>query len=169
MAKHKQCKICGQEATIHLTQIIENQIHKIDLCETCAHQKGLVDPEAFGLEHLIANQELDIPASFSEPDSKPSEACSLSGATFGDFQKTGRFGSAECYQKFHKKIIPLLKNMHKGIRHTGKVLSSHENKQELSEVIQLREELQRAIDDERFEEAAKLRDEIKQRTESLHI
>ena len=53
MANPIKCSLCGKPATVHLTQIINNKIHKVDLCEDCAKAKGVTDPAGFSLAVLL--------------------------------------------------------------------------------------------------------------------
>ena len=54
MGESLHCDLCGKPATVHLTQIIKNQIQKVDLCEDCAQSKGVTDPEGFSLADLLS-------------------------------------------------------------------------------------------------------------------
>lgn len=169
MAKSKSCNHCTKPATIHLTQIVENKITKIDLCEECAQKKGLTDPEGLDISQLLAGGGMDVLS--NDGDDTPSGdaiACQLSGATFDDFKKTGRFGSAESYDLFRDKISPMLKNMHRGTKHLGKVPTYCEHKspdKPLEPIESLHKKISQAIEEERFEDAAVLRDEIKKRSQ----
>ena len=57
MANKLKCSLCNEYATVHLTQIINNQIQKIDLCESCAQKKGVTDTEGFSLAEMLSNAE----------------------------------------------------------------------------------------------------------------
>lgn len=164
MAKHKSCIHCSKAATIHLTQIVENKITKIDLCEECAHLQGLTNPEGLDIHSLLAGGALhSLPSSLDGGDYEASDVsiCSISGATFEDFKKTGRLGSAESYNLFQDKLKPILKNMHRGTRHVGKVPSTFVSFKKAESIHDLQKKLVEAIREERFEEAALLRDAIK--------
>jgi protein arginine kinase activator len=89
--------------------------------------------------------------------------CSRCGFTQADFKKAGRLGCPECYQTFSEALGGLLKTMHKGTHHVGKVPEAFRQGRDLSDrVKELQEKLNKAITAEDFEEAALLRDEIKQ-------
>lgn len=154
-----KCIHCDNPATYHLTQIVENKIHKIDLCEECANSQGLTDPDSLDLDALIKQVDTHEEAETLLEDETSTEACSLSGATFEDFKKTGRLGSAACYTLFEDRLMPILKTMHRGDRHVGKTPRSN-TESSGSGVESLQRELQRAISQERYEEAARLRDAI---------
>ncbi|MEM9227648.1 MAG: excinuclease ABC subunit B, partial [Verrucomicrobiota bacterium] len=119
MGESLVCDICGKLATVHLTQIINNKIQKVDLCEECAQQKGVTDPEGFSLSDFMAKNVESVVA----PDAIDGTAliCPSCGSTPRDFKRTGRLGCPSCYDAFDKLIEPLLKGMHRGSDHKGKI------------------------------------------------
>lgn len=156
------CCVCKEKtATVHLTQITGDKMQKVDLCEDCAKQKGVNDQTGFSLADLLlglgASQELEQSAGGT--DTK----CPQCGFTHADFKKSGRLGCAECYKTFAEGLGSLLKSMHKGTRHVGKVPEDLRTKRDLTEQMNsLQKKLAKAIESEDFEQAAQLRDEIKQ-------
>lgn len=159
------CMICKEnEAKVHLTQVLGGKLKKVDLCENCAKEKGVDDPMGFSLADLLmglgASQELAQGAAGVET------ACPKCGFTQADFKKSGRLGCAECYQHFSEGLQSMLKGMHKGLRHTGK--APHEPREgkpltKRARALQqlLQTQLEAAVATEDYEEAARLRDEIK--------
>jgi protein arginine kinase activator len=156
------CCICKEKnATVHLTQIAGEKMQKVDLCEECAKSKGVNDQTGFSLADLLlglgASQELEQTAAGSEA------RCAQCGFTHADFKKSGRLGCAECYVTFAEGLGGLLKSMHKGTRHVGKVPEGLRTKRDIAEQLaSLQKKLNKAIETESFEQAAQLRDEIKQ-------
>ncbi|HHY86979.1 MAG TPA: excinuclease ABC subunit B [Verrucomicrobia bacterium] len=156
------CCICKErEATVHLTQIADNKMQKVDLCEECAKNKGVNDPTGFSLADLLlglgASQEIEQASGGADT------RCPRCGFTQADFKKAGRLGCPECYKTFAEGLETLLKSMHKGTRHVGKVPDSLRQTRDLSDRLKmLQKKLAKAIEEENFEEAALLRDEIKQ-------
>ncbi len=152
MAKPEQCSNCNKPATIHLTQIIDNKIHKVDLCEDCPYKQSVTDPEGFSLADFLMKD----PSSIGKESSVKCEVC---GFTPADFKKTGRFGCPHCYESFKATLQPMLANMHKGTVHRGKVpekaLARLSKKRRLD---QFEEDLRNAIESENYEEAARIRD-----------
>ena len=158
------CDICGgNEATVHLTEIINDKMTKLHLCEGCARKKGGEMEEHFGLNDLLAGL-----ADFGtqlETDVSAKATCPNCGLSYTDFKRTGRLGCGDCYETFRKNLAPLLKRIHGSDRHIGKtprpvskrpkVISEKDRAQEL------RKKLQEAIRMEEFEEAARLRDKIR--------
>ena len=156
------CSICKEkEATVHLTQISGDKMQKVDLCEECAKTKGVNDPAGFSLADLLlglgASQEIEQAAGGVELK------CPRCGFTQADFKKSGRLGCPDCYTTFAEGLEGLLKSMHKGTRHVGKVPEAMRQTCNVSDQLKtLQKKLNKAVEDEDFEQAAALRDEIKQ-------
>jgi protein arginine kinase activator len=158
MANPLKCDLCSKPATVHLTQIVQNKVHKVDLCEECAQAKGVTDPSGFSLADLLLKESLN-PAG----NSGTSMRCEHCGFTQNDFKKHGRFGCPACYDAFKGLIEPMLDNMHKGVTHTGKVPArALERKSLYDRLTKLELDLNEAIKSERYEDAARARDEINQ-------
>ena len=163
-ARCMQCQVCKKEpATVHLTQIIENQVKKVDLCEACAKEKGVNDPTGFSLADLLlglgASQKMEEATAAAGTDI----SCPRCGFTQADFKKTGRLGCADCYEVFADGLEALLKGMHKGTQHKGKVPPTVRKAVDLkTKINKLESDLKAAVAKEDFESAAMLRDEIKQ-------
>lgn len=155
------CDICGKgEATVHLTEIINNAVTKLHLCEDCAKAKASQMEEQFGLAELLgglADFGLQI-----ESDEMSRLKCSNCGFSYMDFKKIGRLGCGECYEAFRKNLTPLLRRIHGSDQHYGKAPIRAQKAVKVRDDIQeLKARLQKAIQMEEFEEAAKLRDQIK--------
>ncbi len=159
------CNVCKlNEATVHLTQIVGEKMHKVDLCEACSKEKGATDPESFSIADLL----LGLGASQEMEQAGPELKCPACGFTQSDFKKSGRFGCAECYRTFSEGLEALLKSMHEGTKHVGKApLALQQSRDAATKLKQLEKRLQKAVTDEDYEAAATLRDEIKQMREKL--
>lgn len=156
MANSLKCDLCSKPATVHLTQIVNNKIHKVDLCEACAQAKGVTDPSGFSLADLLLKASLN-------PEPQGDIRCESCGLTQQDFKKTGRFGCPGCYEAFSGVLDPILDSMHKGTAHVGKVPQRALERRSLYErLTKLETELDQAIKTERYEDAARYRDEIHQ-------
>ena len=163
MGKPLKCDLCEKPATVHLTQIINNQIHKIDLCEACAENKGITDPNGYSIADLLMNPEAE-----EEGAEETALNCPECGYTQREFKKTGRLGCPSCYEAFHGLVKPALAGMHKGEAHKGKVPVRAIKRQSFAERLEtLEEELQQAIESERYEDAARHRDAILELKKSL--
>lgn len=158
MTEKLKCSLCDKEATVHLTQIINHKIHKFDLCESCAQDKGVTDPEGFALADLLQDADIGLPRASDANES----SCPVCGYTHADFQRSGRFGCSDCYTAFSAQLDTVLTDMHTGLRHAGKAptLALQRQSSRLSQ-RNLQEALTRAIAEEDYEQAATLRDEIR--------
>ena len=154
------CGLCKQnKAKVHLTQITGDKMQKVDLCEECAKEKGVTDPAGFSLADLLlglgASQEME------EASGGADLSCPSCGFTQADFKKSGRLGCSDCYQTFAEGLEALLKSMHKGTRHAGKIPVGRRRTQDLRERLEtLQNQLNKAVAAEDFERAAVLRDDI---------
>lgn len=155
------CNICGKkEATVHLTEIVNDQVTKLNLCEDCAREKGAEMEEHFGLSELLAG--LTDMGTAVEPEVAISTKCMNCGMTYQNFRKIGRLGCSECYETFKKELGPLLKRIHGSDRHVGKVpIKGGKTIKDTRTLQDLKMQLEKAIQTEAFEEAAKLRDKIR--------
>lgn len=165
MASPLKCDLCSNPATVHLTQIVNHKVHKVDLCEDCAQAKGVTDPSGFSLADLLLKASLN-----PEPATATGLRCEQCGFTQSDFKKQGRFGCPHCYDTFHETLEPMLDNMHKGTAHVGKIPQRALDRKTLHDRLnKLESDLQEAIRAERYEEAARLRDEILQVRQSVGL
>jgi len=157
------CNICGKsQATVHLTEIIDEQITELHLCEECAQKKGAQMESHFGLSDLLAGL-ADLGTQFNKTKTEPKLKCPKCGLTYEDFKKVGRLGCGECYNAFKEALVPLLKRIHGSTQHYGK------SPKKIAKIVKtrneldvLKEKLQKAVQKEDFEEAAKIRDKIKE-------
>jgi protein arginine kinase activator len=158
------CDVCSKNpATVHLTEIIDEQMTELHLCEECAHKKSAAMEQQFGLSDLLAGM-----ADFEKPSPEKEAVtvkCPNCGLSYADFRKIGRLGCGECYRTFNKYLAPLLKRIHGATQHIGKVPfkagKTPGKKEKVTDIAALKEKLQRAIQAEAFEEAARLRDQIR--------
>lgn len=159
-----QCQFCKKAAaTVHLTQIVENEVKKVDLCEACAKEKGVNDPTGFSIADLLLGLGASQKMEEANAAAGSEVACPSCGFTQADFKKTGRLGCARCYEVFAEGLGALLKGMHKGTQHKGKVPPAlRKAAAQKAELSRLESDLKAAIGREDFETAATLRDQIKQ-------
>jgi protein arginine kinase activator len=157
------CDICGKNpATVHLTEIIDEQMNELHLCEECARQKSAQMEQQFGLSDLLGGM-----AEFGKPEKEIGAAssikCANCGLSYADFRKMGRLGCGECYQAFKKYLMPLLKRIHGSSQHLGKSpLKVDKVVKKKLDLQELRNNLQKAVGEEAFEEAARIRDQIRE-------
>jgi protein arginine kinase activator len=154
------CDVCKcNDATVFLTQILEGKMQKVNLCDACSKEKGVQDPTGFALADLL----LGIGAAEEIEKGAPTQKCLVCGYTQADFKKTGRLGCSTCYTTFAEGLNTLLKAMHKGTEHVGKLPQRAQRTMELADRMRLlTESLEKAVAEEKYETAASLRDQIKQ-------
>ncbi|MEY2599149.1 MAG: hypothetical protein RLZZ244_2891 [Verrucomicrobiota bacterium] len=155
------CDVCKTaKASVFLTQIVEGKMQKVNLCEACSQERGVGDPTAFALADLLQGL-----GAAQEVERAGGEAlrCGACGFTQAEFKKTGRLGCSECYSVFSEGLESLLRGMHKGLEHRGKVPERQARRLEQERELRgLHEKLREAVGKELYEEAALLRDQIRQ-------
>src|ERR1700722_13216074 len=158
-----KCQKCTKAATLHITEVLaDDQFEELHLCEECAH-KYLYEPQKAAAKtgEAGAAEEADEGKPFSQRE------CPVCGIKFVEFRNSGRLGCPHDYQEFREELPPLLENIHGDTRHCGKTPRRvPQNKQTQSELVQLRKQLLSAVNKEAYEEAAKLRDQIRRLEES---
>lgn len=158
-----KCKT--RQATTHIKRVVNGKYVEYNLCNECAKEAGIK-----GLFPMFDFN--DLLSGILEPDKAviADKACPSCGSTFADISKHGQVGCAECYKTFYDKLIPVIQRIHGTTHHKGKspqkktvALSVADTSPSKALVIQeKKQELSLAIQDQRFEDAAKLRDEIKE-------
>lgn len=164
------CEHCKQRhANITVTQVQNGQKLERHYCEVCASQfhpfQFDVQEEPVSLQQFITNWfSAPFKANVLEEKQVQGErkSCPSCQLTYAEFLKQGKFGCAMCYSTFRKQLPPLFEKLHTGTTH----VTNHEVHLDTSHIYEekishLRVELKRAIEEERFEDAAKLRDEVR--------
>lgn len=160
-----QCDNCQQrEAQIHLTQIVDNAVTTVHLCEQCASEKGVqtgASVAKFPLSDFLAT--LGKGGTTALPAGADTTACDFCGGTLKDFRDTGRLGCPHCYETFAPHLRDLLRRIHGSSQHVGEVYLSPTAPADDArrQVHELQENLRRAVETENFELAAQLRDQIR--------
>lgn len=162
------CNICGtKEATIHLTEITNGQMIEVHICESCAEEKGTEFKTYFNFGDLLAN----VPGleDLMEPSGKKTPlVCKTCGMSYEEFGKNGRLGCADCYDVFRKPLAAVIKQVQRAGYHVGKKPSKiTKSVRNVHDLRQLQERLRKSVEAEAFEDAAQLRDEIKQMEDKL--
>jgi len=158
------CDRCESPATFHLTEIKGGTKTERHLCEDCA--KVLQVPQANKeLQNLLKSFD---PTQVGKPGrSKSVKACPDCGMTYAEFRQNGRFGCPKDYDVFGKEVVALLERIHNGAsRYSGKTPDGGQvvDGEPVDETSEVRARLAEAIEAEDYEEAARLRDEIRRMT-----
>ncbi len=177
------CSNCGKnEANVHYTHIMNGEKTEYNLCDECAKKLGIDDID-FSMPINFSNFLSDF---FEDDALLPNFAgnnitkCPKCGLTYDEFAKTGKFGCGDCYDAFSNKIDAVLKNLHGSSKHRGRapqrlldksnsIQSSgkeeskeeQKNNEKQEQINKLNNEIKVAIKEERYEDAAKIRDKIK--------
>jgi protein arginine kinase activator len=152
-----KCQSCSNEATVHLTSIIDGQKTEKHLCSVCAEQ-----------QHAIQHQELNLPAILHNligqhvgqlTDELARLTCPACGMGYMEFRAEGRLGCPHDYSVFRAGLEPLLQRIHRSERHVGKTPRHRaRHARQEADLLALRQGLKHAIEEEAYEEAARLRD-----------
>jgi protein arginine kinase activator len=159
------CDQCHErEAVIHLTQIVNEQVTTLHLCERCAAEKGVESPGGVAktpLGSFLAAMGKGLPE--PEPVAHAGENCPRCGASLQDFRESGRLGCAECYRAFEVPLRDLLRRLHGSTHHVGERYAERDGAPAEVRVTpaDLREQLRLAVETENFELAAELRDRLR--------
>ena len=160
------CEECQKEpATVFVTRIVNGNKSEVHLCHRCAKERGeMAAPmePGFAFHNILAG--LFEPEATVAAPKRVSVRCSGCGMSLADFRRIGKLGCGQCYSEFERELEPLLKRVHRSVRHTGKTPhamqdDTHALRRRLDE---LRTKLNEAISKEAYEEAAKLRDQIRE-------
>ena len=160
------CEQCRErEAVIHLTQIVNEQVTTLHLCERCAAEKGVESPGAAPktpLGTFLAAMGQELPEQTPAP--RTGEACPRCGGSLQDFRESGRLGCSECYRSFEVPLRDLLRRLHGSTHHMGERYAEASGSTAAgdgSQASELREQLRLAVETENFELAAELRDRLR--------
>jgi protein arginine kinase activator len=157
-----KCQCCTSPATVHLTDIVNGQKKELHLCQACAEQ-----------QQLLKQQELNLPAILQTligqhlghlTDELARLTCPACGIKYMEFRAEGRLGCPNDYEVFRAGLEPLLLRIHRSGKHVGKAPRHRRYSTAFqAELIDLRQQLRTAVDAEAYEDAARLRDLIRQK------
>lgn len=159
------CQNCKRnDASVHLKRIINGETGELHLCSSCASVFGAADSVFTAVPFSGIFSELGVSPAAGRHSNKTLR-CDTCGFTFDDISNTGYPGCPDCYRVFSQKMRPMITKLHgravyKGRRLSGETVEKEEMKTPADETAVLRERLQRAVEEQNFELAAVLRDEI---------
>lgn len=161
-----QCQRCGSRpATYHQTVILNGQKQESHLCESCATQSSASGLPSLSIQQLLASflGQSASPFASGTPVRQAEPSCSHCGMTYSQFAESGRLGCAKCYDELEQHLAPLIKRIHGAESHQGKA------PKRIGGIVRMQRELsgarvalQQAISGEKFEEAARIRDRIRE-------
>jgi protein arginine kinase activator len=172
-----KCENCKhREATIHLSQTRQGKTADHHLCEFCAREKGIsLDLQDYigNISNLFGSGLMGGGSVFDTTGGIPAFGtnssrnitCPTCGQSFDDFRRTGLFGCYRCYEAFADLLDPVLRRVQGGTRHVGRKACQSTDQQEeqmlRSRLSELKDTLQQSVQEEAYEKAARLRDEIR--------
>lgn len=156
------CADCKEsKATVHFTQIVNDQTETFHLCQGCAQARGLKTTPV-SAQAPLSDFLSEMGAPIFTKATSANVSCSRCGCTFRQFRKTGRLGCAHCYSTFEHEMSALLRKIHGSNEHVG--ITETQTVGSLSpqeaRLLELRRELRKAVESEEYERAAELRDAI---------
>ena len=158
----KKCRQCSKVAALHITEIRNGEVQTLHLCESCA-QEYLGSAQAESPEQPTDGlvEKLQMLAGDEELDEVDQLECPNCGITFKEFRSHGRLGCSHDYVVFADELVPLLDNIHNATQHCGKYPQrAPGTSTQHCQLIRLRNDLRVAVEQEDYEHAASLRDEI---------
>jgi protein arginine kinase activator len=158
-----KCQNCSNPATVHLTDIIGGTKKETHLCQECAEQQQLIKHQELNLPAIlqsIIGQHLGPPT-----DELARLTCPACGIKYMEFRAEGRLGCPYDYEVFREPLVELIERIHRGAdRHVGKAPRRRPLPPAVqAELVELRSQLRTAIETEAYEQAAHLRDLIRQK------
>ncbi|NYB76057.1 UvrB/UvrC motif-containing protein [Sedimentibacter hydroxybenzoicus DSM 7310] len=155
------CNECGKnEARVHVTQIINGNKTESHLCEECAKKNQSVLNSNFSMENLFSAM---LNNAYNTSAYIPTMTCSKCGMTYEEFRNTGKFGCNNCIDTFKQRIMPVVKNIQGYEAHMGKIPKRAGGSYRIQKDIEkLKSELKSAIEKEEYENAARIRDKIRE-------
>jgi protein arginine kinase activator len=160
-----RCQKCEKPATFHITELTGDTPEELHLCEDCAKiyltkDDTSLEPASPTLAGVLA-QQLKIGQTAKDLQRLDQQACPACGITFYEFRQQGGLGCPHDYSCFASDLEPLIINIHGEMNHVGKRPTRvHASTDERTELIRLRRDMQDAVDQEDYERASELRDQI---------
>ncbi len=161
------CDICkNKEATIYITEVINGKKKSLRLCFECATNlglKGILKELNIPYDENIIKKFLSLMPGFVD-EVKDEKVCDKCGTKFEEFKKSGFLGCSDCYNTFKHDLRPIILNLHGSMKHTGKRKGEKFTPRTTidEKIKKLKKELEYAIEEERYEDAAKIRDKLKE-------
>jgi protein arginine kinase activator len=159
-----KCQQCDKPATFHITELTGGKPQELHLCEEHARQyltTSSDEPAGLGGMAAALAQQMAIGQTAEELAQLDQQTCPVCGITFYEFRSQGRLGCPHDYVCFQAQLEPLIMNIHGESEHVGKhPCRPAGGSESRTQLIRLRREMKEAIDEERYERASALRDEI---------
>jgi len=158
-----KCECCSEkEATIHLTQVIEGEVKKLNLCQDCAQKNGIDLNSPISITDVLLGLGQPVAQNMKSDMTEFDLSCSRCQMTRAEFKKRARLGCPECYKAFMGELSALTQAMHHSSQHVGKIPARQGNEARgTAQIAALKKDIETAISKEEYEVAARLRDQIR--------
>ena len=151
-----KCEICkDNDATVHFKHVVNGSVQEMFVCKDCAENGGLSVQGAIPITDFL----FGVAAQPQEEPAGEGRECPACGMGSRHFRETSRLGCAVCYETFKEELKPMVEEVHRGLQHKGKVPVREKVHTELAT---LEDRLQKAVAEQNFEEAARLRDRVRE-------
>lgn len=160
---------CTNEATVHEVTIKGGKKVERHLCDACARTQGVVVQMSSPPISELLTKFLGTTGAPAQEPSGERAACASCGMTWAKFRQGGLLGCAACYDRFEKDLSPLIERAHEsGAQHVGKTpRAAGAEAGARVRIADLRRRLSEAVQQERYEEAASLRDALREANDAL--
>jgi len=156
-----KCQLCPNQATVHLTDIVNSQKKEMHLCQACAESQQLVKHQELNLSAIL--QSLIGQHVGQQTDELARLTCPACGIKYMEFRAQGRLGCPHDYAIFRNGLTPLIQRIHRSARHVGKSPRRVLSAEEQADLAEFRRRLRQAVEAEAYEEAARLRDLLRKK------
>lgn len=160
-----KCHHCEKPAVFHITELTGAEPQELHLCEDHARQYLAATPDEVDEPEpaeSAATSKQKLGETAEELSKLDQRACPKCGITFYEFRQQGRLGCPYDYVFFEQELEPLLFNIHGEKQHVGKRPSTGASTTgRHADLIRLRREMQEAVEREDYEQASRIRDEIR--------
>jgi len=167
------CEKCQKNtATVHMKGLVNGTLKEVHFCQECSINMVNMEMQLplgnifkdimESVQSMGAQMTIGQPANTRPIQHKAPGPCTVCGLNYEQFKTIGKLGCEACYQAFPKEIVALFKNVQGSTRHEGKFPKRYGSQiLQQREVDKLRSILKKAIDDKNYEEAARIRDQIR--------
>jgi protein arginine kinase activator len=142
------------EATVHFKHVVNGSVQEMFICKGCAENGGLSVQGAIPITDFL----FGVAAQPQKKQEEEERKCPACGMTIQHVRETSRLGCPECYEAFEDELRPMVEDAHQGLQHRGKVPARDKI---YTELATLEDRLQKAVAEQNFEEAARLRDHVR--------
>lgn len=165
-----KCQNCDKPATFHITELTDGKPEELHLCEDHAREylssSSGEQPSPQSMAAALAKhmaEQMTVGQTAEELAELDQQVCPVCGISFYEFRSRGRLGCPHDYTTFQPQLEPLILNIHGETEHTGKAPQRCPRGGEMrTQLIRLRREMKEAVEEELYERASELRDQIQE-------